>query len=199
MAVFNEEYSKTIEDLSDFDTMFDQDDSLVDLVEGFDSDGTPKTGDEYAEISESEDEEDDISTDEDCGKDIDSELDGEKSIDEELDSSEDSDGDTRNIDEELDDDAAKDDTDMDDIGEGKGCNNCDDTTNIDEELDPKTIDEKLDEASFDNDVKDIANDDYTDNSDIAEEVIKDKKKSKKSSLDYDYSDEDLIDAVISGK
>jgi len=56
--------------VTDFDVMFDDDDHLVDLVEGFSSNGKPLTGDEFEDIHLSDDEKGDLDStsdlDDDC-------------------------------------------------------------------------------------------------------------------------------------
>lgn len=53
---FDSVFDKSTEDELDFDVMFDEDDALVDSVEGIKEDGTPLTGDEFEGIHLSDDE-----------------------------------------------------------------------------------------------------------------------------------------------
>jgi hypothetical protein len=53
----------------DFDVMFDEDDALVDLVEGFTEDGKPLTGDEFEDVHLGDDEGGSDSIDADCDPD----------------------------------------------------------------------------------------------------------------------------------
>ena len=69
--------------VSDFDVMFDEDDHLVDVVEGFASNGKPLTGDEFEDIHLSDDEKGDLDStsdlDDDCDpKDIKDALTGDE-------------------------------------------------------------------------------------------------------------------------
>ena len=53
---FDSVFDQSTEDALDFDVMFDEDDALVDSVEGIKEDGTPLTGDEFEDVHLSDDE-----------------------------------------------------------------------------------------------------------------------------------------------
>lgn len=53
---FDSVFDQSSDDALDFDVMFDEDDALVDSVEGIKEDGTPLTGDEFEDVHLSDDE-----------------------------------------------------------------------------------------------------------------------------------------------
>lgn len=53
---FDSVFDQSADDALDFDVMFDEDDALVDSVEGVREDGTPLTGDEFEDVHLSDDE-----------------------------------------------------------------------------------------------------------------------------------------------
>lgn len=63
-------FDDVVDSVTDFDVMFDEDDHLVDVVEGFASNGKPLTGDEFEDIHLSDDEKGDpdstFDLDDDC-------------------------------------------------------------------------------------------------------------------------------------
>lgn len=63
-------FDSVSDSVTDFDVMFDEDDHLVDVVEGFASNGKPLTGDEFEDIHLSDDEKGDLDStsdlDDDC-------------------------------------------------------------------------------------------------------------------------------------
>ena len=57
---FDSVFDQSSEDALDFDVMFDEDDALIDSVEGIKEDGTPLTGDEFEDVHLSDDEPGDL-------------------------------------------------------------------------------------------------------------------------------------------
>lgn len=207
-------FSQQTESDLEFETVFDKEDSLIDLVAGFTESGDPVTGDEFATLHQTDDNAtpDDL-RDELQGNDTNDYKENpagttdydydDNSVKGEIGKDSDADkfyGDSENEYQTMNDSKPTKFLEGNDIDD-----ELDDEVDIDKELDDeedkeessKDIDDELDdeEESLEESSKDI--DDILDDSDI-DAVEKD---SSKSSMDLSYStsDEDLIDMAINGK
>lgn len=200
-------FDSCAKDELEFDTTFDQEDSLVDLVAGFNEAGDPLTGVEFEELHQTKD--DDVTP---C--DIKKELgDNNDSFGaKDMEGLEDPEFDDMSAKGEIGKESEADqftkdhDDDYQDGLKGPKPDDSDVTKSIDDVLESNDIDDELEaddddilecNESGDADIDDVLDSDYsTDDMDIDEVLDEDEKATM--NLDYETSDEDLIDLVANG-
>ena len=158
----------------DFETMFDREDSLIDHICGVKENGDPLTGTDYPEVVDDDSELDDHNESDEKDKD----LDHGKEPENEDNNSSGTEGDEK--DKNLD--------------HGKEPENEDNNSElVDESIDIDSILDPVGESA-DKDVKSVLDDELNDDSDDINKVNKNKEKAGK--LNYEFSDEELIDIAM---
>ena len=172
MSKFDSVYDKCAEEELEFDVVFDQEDSLIDTVAGVNENGDPVTGAEGTDEVEVEDNsvKGDLNKDSEADKFVE---DSEKEYHEEDDSDKGVDPEcvTNTIEKEI-----------------------DSEVDIDDILSDESLEETV--TGADKDVEDVADMDDEQEYDDIDDVLSDD--AEDPDLQYDLSDEDLIDIAING-
>lgn len=208
-------YSSYMNDELEFDTIFDQDDSLIDTVNGVNEAGEPLTGVDFEELHQTDDNAtpDDIRDELGEGHDTkDGSPDPEgaekneqtdNSVKGEIGKDSDADkfyGDAEGEYQDNNDGPKPDENSVTDTID-KVVENEEPSEDIDNLLDPEEGEESVAEAAkgADSDVKDAVDDENDpENKDIDDILDSDEEGESSVNLDYNLSDEDLIDMAISG-